>query len=1197
MTISRDSFDPAKNYKRIRYHQDRDLLDSELNEQQDIAFSEQKKINDALFKEGAVAVGLEPTVDGHIVALTDGILYIEGRLEPVIGTVLSYDPAKTSGVDYVYAELLKYNYGQSQDPTLINPATGETTAEREKWVLSLKSVDTTASALPANATARKVLAIYRFDRDTGEVSATIQEKSNMYLRDLLGTLPGSRITVSSISEDQLSFAAAEGLNSLLQNLAERTYDQAGSYLVKGLDSFTGGDDGENVELITNAGRAYIQGFRFQKDLPTTTLVPKCIATKSVRGEQKTYSTGTRRYALNCTPLKVTSRVEAVVETTANITRGSVAGGEDLLDPNPVVDIVEVSQGATVFEKGVDWQQSGNWVDWLGTGNEPAIGTTYTVSWKYSKQMVKGTDYVEGGWFGKAGYPVVGDQFYLVTALKGTGETEYVSGSVVTRRTLAGEINKLSWLPVSTATGYRVYRATSSSGRTDFQRLAELAAGVVSYVDDGADQPTGTNPPAANNAGITGPVPEIALDNLSVINFGRAGVGDDPVSGSNCSIDYDYYLGRKDIIYATAREIKRIEGAPADFPKLPIVPEGSLALGSVECPPNSTAMSVRNFGLTRITMDQIHRIIQDVEDLKYNDAQNQMNSSLQNRDATAKKGIYSDDFSNEAQSDTYHPDWSARVDDTRRYVAPARMATPHVLQIDQAHSSALFAGSLAFLPGIETMLIEQPDWSEEKNINPYAVFDKPDATLELTPNIGRRGQTGIAVIGANFAPSATTITIRCDGQTVASGVHSDAAGRVTASFVIPESVNSGSRIVEITDGTNSAQTNLEINDPLVVTRIERIEVTRTIIQQTTIYVEAPPRIIRTPVERLIWRWRALPRKWDPLAQTFSFPEDRVVSGIGLYFTRKDVAIPVTVQIRGVTTGLPNEVVLAEKVIAASEINLNAETKVVFSDPFYAKADSSYAVVILTNSTNYRVRVATLGQMGQSGIITRQTYAAGVLLESSNAETWTPLNGSDLTMRIYGYDFAPTGEIRFAPITGVQYSELNIDEYSSIPQSTGMAWDYSTDGGTTWDAIVPAEEENPPNVATQVIVRVRMTSSIPNDSPVLNYKDVNLIGYLNGTAGTYITRENSLTQGVASTKVYAQMNIPSGTTVSWLTSNDGGATWEGMTLDTTRKVDSTWTEYTYTRTFTSPAGTRVRYKAAMTGSVLIYPRIHALGATLS
>lgn len=48
MSISRETFDPTKNYKRIRYHQDRDLLDSELNEQQDIINLERRKIADMI---------------------------------------------------------------------------------------------------------------------------------------------------------------------------------------------------------------------------------------------------------------------------------------------------------------------------------------------------------------------------------------------------------------------------------------------------------------------------------------------------------------------------------------------------------------------------------------------------------------------------------------------------------------------------------------------------------------------------------------------------------------------------------------------------------------------------------------------------------------------------------------------------------------------------------------------------------------------------------------------------------------------------------------------------------------------------------------------------------------------------------------------------------------------------------------------
>lgn len=1197
MTISRDTFDADKNYKRVRYHQDRDLLDSELNEQQDIVINEQKKIADLLFKEGAVIGGLVPQVADNILVLNIGVIYIDGHIEQVPGATLTYDPANTDGVDYVYVELLKYNYGYNQDAVLINPATGEPTAEREKWVLSLKERDTSGESLPNNVTERKVVPIYKFDRATGEVTATVQEKSNIYLHDLLGTLPGSRITVSSITEDQLDFAAAEGLNSLLQNLAERTYDQAGSYLVRGFDSFIGGDDGASVQVVTNAGRAYIQGFRLQKDLPTTTTVPKSVATKSVRGEQKTYNAGERRYALNCAPLKETTQVEAIVETTANVTRGSVGGGEDLLTPNPVVDVLEVSQGATIFTEGTDWQQSGNNVDWLGSGSEPAIGTTYTVRWTYVKQMAKGEDYVDGGWFGQSGYPSAGEYFYLVTALSASGETEYASSRVVSRQTAAGETNLITWRPINGATGYRIYRASPNTGRTSFKRLKEVSSGVTSYIDDGVDETTTSTPPSSNSSGLTKPVPEIALGNISIINFGRTGVGSDPVNGSNCSIDYDYFLGRKDIIYATSRELLRIEGAPSDSPKLPIVPEGSLALCSVGCPPNSVDMTVRNFGLNRITMSQIHQVLQDVEDLKYNDAQYQMNNSLQNRDAQTKKGIYSDDFSNEAQSDTFHSEWSARIDGIRKFVAPSRAATPRVLQVDQAHSNALFKGSLALLPATERVLIQQLDWSEEKNINPYAVFDKPPATVEATPNIGRRGQTGIAVTGANFTPNVTNITVRCDGIVVASNVHSDEAGRVTSAFTIPENARNGNRIVEMTDGTYTAKAMLQVNDPLVITRIERTEITNTIIQQQTIVREVEPRIVRVEVEKIVWRTAPVAIRRDPLAQTFSFTENRIISAIGLYFTHKDATVPITVQIRGVTTGLPNETVLAEKVVSASEIALNAETKVVFNDPFYVSANNSFAVVILTNSTNYRVRIASLGQMGRNGIITRQTYAAGVLLESSNAETWTPLNGSDLTMRIYGYNFAASGEVRFQQITGVQFSDLNLDEYSAIPQGTGITWDYSTDGGTTWDAIVPAEEEKLPNIATRVIVRARFTSSLLNDSPALNYKDVNLIGYLNGIEGTYISRENELTQGIESTKVYAEMSIPSGCSINWFTSNDGGETWEPITLDTTREVDQTWTEYVFLCTFANPAGNRVRYKAVMTGNTLIYPRIHSLGATLS
>ncbi len=180
MSISRDTFDPIKNYKQIRYHQDRDLLDSELNEQQEIINLERKKIADMLFKEGAVISGPGVSITDNVLTVAEGIVCFDGYLEQVPGAVLTYDPAKTSGMDYVYVELFKYNYGYNQDATLINPATGEFTVEREKWVLTLKDHDTSGETLPNNVLERKAVPIYKFDRETDDVVATVQEKSNTY---------------------------------------------------------------------------------------------------------------------------------------------------------------------------------------------------------------------------------------------------------------------------------------------------------------------------------------------------------------------------------------------------------------------------------------------------------------------------------------------------------------------------------------------------------------------------------------------------------------------------------------------------------------------------------------------------------------------------------------------------------------------------------------------------------------------------------------------------------------------------------------------------------------------------------------------------------------------------------------------------------------------------------------------------------
>ena len=86
------------------------------------------------------------------------------------------------------------------------------------------------------------------------------------------------------------------------------------------------------------------------------------------------------------------KVVATVEKSKGIVRGSVIGGTDYLDTQAVVSIESVTQNATTYTEGVDFQRIGNGIDWSIGSKAPASGTTYQVVWRYKKTLGKETDY-------------------------------------------------------------------------------------------------------------------------------------------------------------------------------------------------------------------------------------------------------------------------------------------------------------------------------------------------------------------------------------------------------------------------------------------------------------------------------------------------------------------------------------------------------------------------------------------------------------------------------------------------------------------------------------------------------------------------------------------------------------------------------------------------------------------------------------
>lgn len=161
--------------------------------------------------------------------------------------------------------------------------------------------------------------------------------------------------------------------------------------------------------------------------------------------------------------------------------------------------------------------------------------------------------------------------------------------------------------------------------------------------------------------------------------------------------------------------------------------------------------------------------------------------------------------------------------------------------------------------------------------------------------------------------------------------------------------------------------------------------------------------------------------DPLAQSFACDEPTGVflTKLDIYFESKDASIPVTCQIRTMELGTPTKTVLP-----FSEVSLNPEfvsisndgsepTTFTFESPVYLEANQEYAVVLLSNSTSYRVWISRLGERDYvSGKVVETQPTLGSLFKSQNASTWSPSQFEDLKFRLYRAEFsANPGYINF------------------------------------------------------------------------------------------------------------------------------------------------------------------------------------------
>ncbi|EJF79104.1 hypothetical protein MCO_01162 [Bartonella sp. DB5-6] len=74
------------------------------------------------------------------------------------------------------------------------------------------------------------------------------------------------------------------------------------------------------------------------------------------------------------------------EKTVNVTRGAVAAGRDGVPDKSITSFIKVVQGSKEFKEGTDFKKTGDTIDWALVGDEPLVGSTYKVTYRYRAQV-------------------------------------------------------------------------------------------------------------------------------------------------------------------------------------------------------------------------------------------------------------------------------------------------------------------------------------------------------------------------------------------------------------------------------------------------------------------------------------------------------------------------------------------------------------------------------------------------------------------------------------------------------------------------------------------------------------------------------------------------------------------------------------------------------------------------------------------
>lgn len=1088
-----DRFKPENQYQKLLFNPNKRLQNSELNELQSMLEYQTARIAGTLLVDGDIQDGMDFSIseDGKEITVSNGEVYLDGKVRTFNEQTI---PFVSEGVFEVCVALEQEVITHKEDENLLDQTIG------------------VESYLSPGADRLKETVVLTSDTTLGVPILEFRDG------DLFISKPGNR-----------------ELTKLNEILAERTFDESGSYKVRGFDIYSEEHptNQNKLNIVVDSGRAYVRGFQVDKPTATRLEVDKALDKKLVQSEAFWYDNRTRRGKLGNSPVAQVNRVTGQVQINRElVNRGPTGDSTDTLANGSVGSIVKVwteSGGveSAVFTQGKDFQLvNGNQIDWSPQGSEPPAGSTYFVTYIYNKTMVKDVDYqvvVEGSLDSQDTYidfsrltgnkPVpntmvlVDYEYYLaredLLLLDKDGEIYVQTG----QPDALGSVKKPNssdpfMLILGSITIYPNSITTvphmSSISRLSMLDLQNMRNRIVNLEYN-----------QAVNA-LDGPAMEDVNPTVlrGVFSDGFINMSKYDSSHPDAKIGFSFEDAQITLPYASADK------------KKPVFMEGSSnahTWGRLVTAPFTEELAISQPHATEVMNINPYHVFNNLAVVKLDPSEDNW---IDEEKITVVEETEAETLKVRRWWGTHTNDpW---VDDEIKMISN--------IQFDDNYDLTGQAGVKEELTGrTGTMLKDGGRRTNESKIEFMRQIDVEFFAQNLRPNennlvLNFDGRRVPITPATGFQPGSEPGTIR-----------SNAKGEAKGTFIVPQGVRTGTREVILENKDNLAMTTYVAHGTLKT------------------------------VEDVILRTRVTLQNYDPLAQSFQFREDRVVTSFDVFFASKDNSKNVTVQVRGITPGgMPDKTVYAETVLEPSDIKISADasipTKISFDDPLMVDAGKEYALVLITDSDQFTVWIGTRGQndLETGNRITANPYLTGVLYSSSNASAWTIHQDSDLKFNVYTANFNEEAVLEFDTMKDISADAIVLMATTLTPSNTGSIWDVkmvmSNEGANVtiedkpWLPLANYEEIEFNQLARELKLRATFKAN-RYMSPIMSLNDLLLTSFLSELSGSYVSRTVDASDGAEFNTIRLSLEKfqPGQSTIVPRYSVDGGTTWKKFTVE--------------------------------------------------